>query len=92
MDLLIYYDANDDRSPGAGEGVAGLLVLAYDTATSEQIAQGLTDDLGHLQFTAAVQDAVRLSIPYLGVNYLVGSEGASIYVRIPPEPLPDAVP
>ncbi|HEC35858.1 MAG TPA: hypothetical protein ENI39_04915 [Anaerolineae bacterium] len=92
VDLLVYYDTNDDRSPGAGEGVAGILVLAYDTATGEQIAQGFTDELGHLELTAAVQGTVRLSIPYLGVSQLIGSEGASIYVRIPPQALPDTIP
>ncbi len=85
IDLLVYYDGNDDHSPGAGEGIAGILVLAFDTANGEQIAQGFTDELGHLQFTAAAQGAVRLSVPYLGINRLVGSEGESIYVRIGPQ-------
>lgn len=88
VDLLIYYDANNDRSPGAGEGIAGLLVLAFDTATGQQIAQGFTDELGHLQFTAAVQGAVRLSIPYLGVSQLVGGDGASIHIRFGPQGVP----
>jgi hypothetical protein len=92
VDLLIYYDGNDDRSPGAGEGVAGVVVLAYDTASNEQIAQGLTDETGRLEFTASARGAVRLSIPYLGVSQLVGGEGASVYVRIAPQPLPDAIP
>ncbi len=88
IDLLVYYDANNDRSPGAGEGVAGLLVLAYDTGSGQQIAQGFTDELGHLQFTAAAQGAVRLNIPYLGINQLVGSDGASIYIRLGPRGTP----
>lgn len=86
VDLLVYYDANGDGSPGAGEGVAGMLVLAYDTVSGDQIAQGLTDELGSLQFTAAAQGLIRLSIPYLGVSYLLGEEGATVYVRVPPVP------
>jgi len=68
--------------------VAGLLVLAYDTGSGQQIAQGFTDELGHLQFTAAAQGAVRLNIPYLGINQLVGSDGASIYIRLGPRGTP----
>jgi hypothetical protein len=78
VDLVVYYDANNDHSPGAGEGVVGLLVIAYDTATGEQIAQGFTDELGSLQFTAAAQGAVRLSISYLGLSQLAGSDGRNV--------------
>ena len=88
VDLLVYYDANDDHSPGAGEGVAGILVLAYDTATGNEIARGFTDELGHLQFTAATQGLVRLSIPYLGIGHVVSEEGATVYVRIAPGSTP----
>lgn len=92
VDLLVYYDANGDRSPGAGEGVAGILVLAYDTVTGDQIAQGLTDEQGRLRFTATARGAVRLSIPFLGLDQLVGSEGGSIYVRIAPQSLSSTLP
>jgi len=92
IDLLVYYDANDDHSPGAGEGIGGILARAYDTVSGEQVAEGFTDGLGHLQFTTAAQGAVRLDIPYLGVSQLVGSDGASVYVRVAPQPLPDAIP
>lgn len=92
VDVLVYYDVNNDRAPGAGEGVAGILIQAYDTATGEQVAQGFTDGQGRLQFTSAVRGTVRLSIPYLGLSRLVGSEGASVYVRIAPQPLPDVIP
>lgn len=82
LDLLVYYDANDDRQPGAGEGVAGLRILAYDTFTGEQVAEGVTDDGGRLRFTAAVRGAVRIVIPYLGIGRVVAGEGASVYIRI----------
>lgn len=82
LDILIYYDANNDRSPGAGEGVAGLRILAYDTLTGEQVAEGVTDEVGRLRFTAAVRGAVRIFVPYLGVGRVVEGEGASVYIRI----------
>ena len=82
LDILVYYDANNDRSPVAGEGVVGLRILAYDTLTGEQVAEGVTDDMGRLRFTAAVRGAVRIVVPYLGIGRVVGGEGASIYIRI----------
>ncbi len=82
LDILVYYDANNDRSPGAGEGVAGLRILAYDTLTGEQVAEGVTDDMGRLRFTAAVRGAVRIVVPYLGIGRVVEGEGASVYIRV----------
>ncbi len=84
LDVLVYYDANNDRSPGAGEGVAGLRILAYDTLTGEQVAEGVTDDMGRLRFTAAVRGAVRIVVPYLGIGRVIEGEGASVYIRIAP--------
>lgn len=84
LDILVYYDANNDRSPGAGEGVAGLRILAYDTLTGERVAEGVTDDVGRLRFTAAVRGAVRIVVPYLGIGRVIEGEGASVYIRIAP--------
>lgn len=92
VDMLVYYDANGDGSPGAGEGVGGIQVLAYDTATGAKIAEGFTDELGSLQFTAAAQGALRLNIPYLGISRLASDDGGTIYVRIAPRPLPGSIP
>ncbi len=82
LDILVYYDTNNDRSPGAGEGVAGLRILAYDTLTGEQVAEGVTDEMGRLRFTAAVRGAVRIVVPYLGIGRVIEGEGASVYIRI----------
>ena len=62
----------------------GIPVLVYDTATGIQITQDFTDEEGHLQFTVAAQGLARLDIPYLGVSYVVGEEGATVYVRVAP--------
>ncbi len=84
LDILVYYDSSNDRSPGAGEGIAGIRIVAYDTFTGEQVAEGVTDETGRLRFTAAVRGAVRLFIPYLGIGRVVEGEGASVYIRIAP--------
>jgi hypothetical protein len=85
--LLVYYDANDDRQPGAGEGVAGISAQAYEAATNQLLAQGFTDDQGSLEFTVAAQGPVRVSVPFFGFSQLVAGEGASIYLRVPAQPL-----
>ncbi|RME39183.1 MAG: hypothetical protein D6793_01480 [Thermoflexia bacterium] len=84
LTVVVYYDANNDRAPGAGEGVIGLRILFFDTLTDERVGEGTTDENGRLETTLSVRGAVRLSIPYLGINRVVGAESASVYIRIPP--------
>lgn len=62
--------------------MAGLRILAYDTLTGEQVAEGVTDDVGRLRFTVAARGAVRIVVPYLGISRVVEGEGASVYIRI----------
>ncbi|MCS7281851.1 MAG: hypothetical protein NZ769_00610 [Anaerolineae bacterium] len=84
MTVVIYYDANNDRAPGAGEGVIGLRILFFDTFANERVGEGTTDENGRLETTLSVRGAVRISVPYLGINRVVSEESASIYIRIPP--------
>jgi hypothetical protein len=85
--VLVYYDANDDRQPGAGEGIAGISAQAYEVVTNQLLAQGFTDEQGNLEFTVAAQGPVRVSVPFFGFSQLVAGEGASIYLRIPAQSL-----
>ena len=90
--LLVYYDSNDDRQPGAGEGIGGVSAQAYEASTNQLLAQGFTDDRGHLEFTVAALGPVRVSIPYLGFSQLVAGQGGSIYVRVAPAVTQGGVP
>ncbi|MEA3340319.1 MAG: hypothetical protein U9R15_10165, partial [Chloroflexota bacterium] len=95
INLLVYYDGNDDHQPGAGEGIAGISAQAYEAAANQLLAQGFTDEQGNLEFTVSAQGPVRVSIPFFGFSQLVTSgdkneEGVSIYLRIPPQTLPGA--
>jgi len=92
ISLLVYYDGNGDHQPGAGEGIAGISAQAYEVATNQLLAQGFTDDQGNLEFTVASSGPVRVSVPFFGFSQLVTGEGASIYLRIPPQPLPGGAP
>jgi hypothetical protein len=90
--LLIYYDGNDDRQPGAGEGISGISVQAYEVVTNQLLAQDFTDDLGNLEFTVAAQGPVRVSVPFFSFSQLVAGEGASVYLRVPPHPRAEGTP
>jgi len=92
ISLLVYYDANDDHQPGAGEGIAGVSAQAYEAAINQLLAQGFTDEQGNLEFTVAAQGPVRISVPFFGFSQLVAGEGASIYLRVPPQTLPGGAP
>jgi hypothetical protein len=92
VSLLVYYDGNGDGQPGAGEGIAGISAQAYEAATNQLLAQGFTDEQGGLQFTVAAQGPVRVRVPFFGFSQLVAGEGASLYLRVPPQPLPEGAP
>jgi len=89
IDLAVYYDANGDGQPGAGEGITGVSAQAYDVATNELLAQGFTDNQGRLSFTVSSQGPVRLKIPFLGFSHLIPASSetqgeATVQVRVPP--------
>ena len=92
INLLVYYDSNNDRQPGAGEGIAGISAQAYEAATNQLLAQGFTDEQGNLEFTVSAQGPVRVSLPFFGFSQLVAGEGASVYLRIPPQTFPGEAP
>jgi hypothetical protein len=90
--VVVYYDANNDGQPGAGEGVEQVSVRAYAANTNEQLAQQFTDEQGYLEFTVSAQGPVRVSIPYFGFSQLVSGEEATVRLRVPAPPLPGGEP
>jgi hypothetical protein len=92
INLLVYYDANGDSQPGAGEGVKGVAVQAYDVKTGELLAQGITDELGHIEFTVTAQGPVRVAVPFFGFSQIVAGEEAVIRLRVPSRPLSEGGP
>jgi hypothetical protein len=85
--LLVYYDANGDGQPGAGEGIGGIAAQAYDSATNSSLAQGITDAQGYLEFAARAQGPVRVTVPFFGFSQLV-TEETTIRLRVPSSTLP----
>jgi hypothetical protein len=87
INLLVYYDANGDGQPGAGEGVKDVAVQAYDVTTGEMLAQGITDEQGHIEFSVRAQGPVRVGVPFFGFGQIVAGEEAVIRLRVPSRPL-----
>ena len=86
--LLIYYGANGDSQPGAGEGISAISVKAYESVTNEQLAQQFTDEQGSLEFTVSAQGPVRVSVPFFGFSQIVSGAEANVRLRVPFQSLP----
>ncbi len=90
--VQIYFDENYDGQLGAGEGVNGFYVIVLSSDSSEELAQGYTDEQGRLSFTVPTISTVRVLIPLLGFDRLVEASKPDVTVRIIPPTLPDTVP
>jgi hypothetical protein len=65
--LLVYYDANNDRAPGPGEGIPNVSVLAVD-ALGQRLAQIFTNAQGEAAFNLQGQAAAsvaRIIVPFV---------------------------
>jgi hypothetical protein len=92
VDLLIYYDANGNNVPNAGEGVAGLSAELHELSTGRLIGQGFTDASGLLHLTATASGRVQVVVPFIGFAQTVTGAAETIIVRIEPRPLPERIP
>ena len=62
--LLIYYDANNDRAPGPGEGIPNVSVLAVD-AQGQQLARIFTNAQGEATVNVMQQTVDRIVVPFV---------------------------
>ena len=90
--VLVYYDANADAQPGAGEGVPGFFVSVLSPENKEELARGYTDDQGQLSFTVPTVGTVQVRIPLLGFDRLIEASKPEVNVRIAPPNLPISIP
>lgn len=90
--VLVYYDSNQDAQQGAGEGVAGFFVRVLSTQSSEELARGYTDEQGQSSFTVSTVGSVRVIVPLLGVDQIIGADKPEVNIRIVPPTLPETIP
>lgn len=92
--LLVYYDANNDRQPGPGEGVASVSVLAVD-GQGQQLAQIFTNAQGEAIFNLSGDRIARIIVPFVpgwSARVRVGEQNNDIVLGLPAVRLPIFLP
>ncbi len=62
--LMVYYDANNDRAPGPGEGIANVSVLAVD-GQGQRLARIFTNAQGEAIFNLSDDNVARIIVPFV---------------------------
>jgi hypothetical protein len=92
--LLVYYDANNDRQPGPGEGVANVSVLAVD-ARGQRLARVFTNAQGEAVFNLTGAAIARVIVPFVpgwSARVRVGERNDDIVLGLPAVRLPIFLP
>ncbi|MCL4266125.1 MAG: hypothetical protein KJ069_23145 [Anaerolineae bacterium] len=92
--LLIYYDANNDRQPGPGEGVANVSVLAV-SAQGQRLARVFTNAQGEAIFNLNSAALARVIVPFVpgwSARVRVGEANNDIVLGLPAVRLPVFLP
>lgn len=92
--LLVYYDANNDRQPGPGEGIANVSALAVDSR-GQQIAQVFTNAQGEALLNLTSEAVARVIVPYVpgwSARVRVGEINNEIVLGLPAVRLPIFIP
>jgi hypothetical protein len=92
--LLVYYDANNDRQPGPGEGIPNVSVLAVDTQ-GQQIARVFTNVQGEVIFNLTSEAVARVIVPFVpgwSAQIRAGETNNDIVLGLPAVRLPVFLP
>ena len=90
IQLLIYYDSNNDRIPSPSEGVANISVLAVDTR-GQRLAQVFTNSQGEASFALTDSSIARIVVPFVpgwSERVRVGDSNSGIVLGLPAVRLP----
>ena len=92
--LLVYYDANNDRQPGPGEGIANVSVLAVDSQ-GQNLARIFTNAQGEAIFNLAGETIARVIVPFVpgwSARVRAGENNNDIVLGLPAVRLPVFLP
>ncbi len=92
--LLVYYDANNDRQPEPGEGIANVSVLAVD-AQGQRIARLFTNIQGEAIFNLTSETVARVIVPFVpgwSARVRTGEANNDIVLGLPAVRLPIFLP
>jgi hypothetical protein len=88
--LLVYYDANNDRAPGPGEGIPNVSVLAVDVQ-GQRLARVFSNAQGEAIFNLRDQAVDRVIVPFVpawSAKVRVGQANEGIVLGLPAVRLP----
>ncbi len=86
IELLLYYDENQNSQADLGEGISDVLARAYDALNGDLLGIEYTDEVGTLRFAVPANGPVRVSVPFFGFNQVITAITANIQIRIAPLP------
>ncbi len=92
--LLVYYDANNDRQPGPGEGIANVSVLAVDVQ-GQRLGQVFTNAQGEAIFNLTGETIARVIVPFVpgwSARVRAGESNNDIVLGLPAVRLPVFLP
>ena len=92
--LLVYYDANNDRQPGPGEGIANVSVLAVDSQ-GQRLARVFTNAQGEAIFNLTSETIARVIVPFVpgwSARVRAGEINNDIVLGLPADRLPVFLP
>ena len=92
--LLVYYDANNDRTPSPGDGIPNVSVLAVD-ARGQRIARVFTNAQGDAVFNITSDSVARVVVPLVpswSERIRVGEQNDNIVLGLPAVRLPVFLP
>ena len=92
--LLVYYDANNDRQPGPGEGIGNVSVLAVD-AQGQRLARVFTNAQGEAVFHLSSETLDRVIVPFVpgwSARVRIGEPNNDIVLGLPAVRLPIFLP
>ncbi|MGB1249348.1 MAG: hypothetical protein ACPG8W_01845 [Candidatus Promineifilaceae bacterium] len=93
LDVLLYYDQNNNYTPELNEGIMDVAVSLYDNSTGQLLAFGYTNEGGLVSFGPfEVSDAVRITVSYFNFSQIVPASASNVNMRIAPSQLPNAIP
>lgn len=92
--LLVYYDANNDRQPGPGEGIANVSVLAVD-GQGQRLARVFTNIQGEAVFNLTSEAVAQVIVPFVpgwSARIRAGESNNDIVLGLPAVRLPVFLP
>ena len=86
VEILLYYDRNQNSKADAGEGISDVLARIYDAIDGALLSVDYTDETGYLRFNVPAGGPIRVSVPFFSFDQIVTATDTNIQIRIAPHP------